>query len=307
MNIKEKLSNILVVGLGQASIDYLGRISHYPPEDEKIELMDFNMQCGGPASTALVTLSRFGIPTSFLGSISDDFFGREILAGLKDEKIDTTCLKIIPGFHSQFAFIAIGEKTGNRNIFWRRGSTPFLDPGDIKLKLFQNAKFLHLDDLMIEAGIEAAKQAKDMGLKVVMDAGSMRDHVLDLLPLVDVLISSQKFITPLAGESATPEESLRTLEKLCTGDVIITLGSKGSLGLANNEIVFQDAFPINAIDTTGAGDVYHGAYIYGLIKGWEMQECMRFASAAAGLKCLDIGARRGIPNLDMVYELLKNP
>lgn len=304
--MKEYLNNVQVVGLGQASIDYLGRIPFYPMEDEKIELIDFTMQCGGPASTALVTLSRFGIFTSFLGSISDDFFGREIIKGLKDENVDTSCLSVTPGFQSQFAFIAIDEKTGNRNIFWRRGSTPFLGPGDIKLELFQNAKFLHLDDLMIDANIEAARQAKDMGLQVVMDAGSMRDNVLDLLPLINVLIASQNFITPLIGESTTPEESLRTLRKFCTGDIVITLGSKGSMGLFNNEIVFQEAFPIRAIDTTGAGDVYHGAYIYGLINGWKMKECMRFASATAGLKCLDIGARKGIPTLDRVHELLKN-
>jgi ribokinase len=304
--MKEYLNDVQVVGLGQASIDYLGRVPFYPMEDEKIELIDFTMQCGGPASTALVTLSRFGICTSFLGSISDDFFGREILKGLKNEGVDATCLRVTPGFQSQFAFIAIDAKTGNRNIFWRRGSAPFLDPEDIKLEIFQNAEFLHLDDLMIDANIEAARQAKDMGLKVVMDAGSMRDNVLDLLPLINVLIASQNFITPIIGEGATPEDSLRTLRKFCTGDIIITLGSEGSMGLFDNEIVFQEAFPINAIDTTGAGDVYHGAYIYGLIKGWKMKECMRFASATAGLKCLDIGARKGIPNLDRVYELLKN-
>jgi ribokinase len=275
-------------------------------EDEKIELIDFTMQCGGPASTALVTLSRFGISTSFLGSISDDFFGREILKGLKDESVDITCLKMTQGFQSQFAFIAIDEKTGNRNIFWRRGSAPFLDPEDIELGVFQNAEFLHLDDLMIAANIEAARQARDMGLQVVMDAGSMHDNVLDLLPLIDVLIASQNFTTPIIGEGATPEESLSALRKFCTGDIIVTLGSKGSMGLTDNEIVFQEAFPINAIDTTGAGDVYHGAYIYGLINGWKMKECMRFASATAGLKCLDIGARKGIPTLDSVYELLKN-
>ena len=304
--MKEILKDVSVVGLGQASVDYLGRIPFYPLEDEKIELIDFTTQCGGTASTALVTLSRFGILTSFIGSISDDFFGREILMCLKNENVDTTCLKITPGFHSQFAFIAIGEKTGNRNIFWRRGSAPLLDPEDIKLELFKNAKFLHLDDLMIDAGIEAARQARDMGLQVVMDAGSMRDNVLDLLPLVNVLIASQNFITPLTGEVATPEESLRTLKKLCTGDIIITLGSKGSIGLFNNEIVFQEAFPVNAIDTTGAGDVYHGAYIYGLINGWKRKECMRFASAAASLKCLDVGARKGIPSLDRIHEFLGN-
>ena len=100
------LDNIEVIGLGQACLDYLGRIPSYPQEDGKIELLDLQMQCGGPASTALVTLSRLGISTSFLGSISDDPLGVEILKGLKDENIDTTLLKITTGYTSQFAFIA---------------------------------------------------------------------------------------------------------------------------------------------------------------------------------------------------------
>ena len=111
--MKRDVRKIQVIGLGQASLDYLGRIPSYPQEDRKVELMDLYMQCGGPASTALVTLSRLGVSTSFLGSISDDPFGREILKGLKEESVDTTFLKITPGYISQFAFIAITESTAS--------------------------------------------------------------------------------------------------------------------------------------------------------------------------------------------------
>ena len=104
--MKSASEDVEVVGLGQACLDYLGRINIFPPEDGKVELADLNMQCGGPASTALVTLARLGIATSFLGSISDDPFGVEILTGLKRENIDITCLKITPGYTSQIAFIA---------------------------------------------------------------------------------------------------------------------------------------------------------------------------------------------------------
>ncbi|MBW2609028.1 MAG: sugar kinase [Deltaproteobacteria bacterium] len=298
------LDKIQVVGLGQACVDYLGRIPSYPKEDDKAELMDLHIQCGGPASTALVTLSRLGIPTSFMGSISDDSFGLEILKGLKEEKVDTTFLKITPGYTSQFAFIAITEASGNRNIFWRRGSAPFLKPGDVDLGPFQKADILHLDNLMTDSATEAARQAKDMGIKVVLDGGTMRKGSRELISLVDVLIASEGFAKPLTGLGDSPEASLKALSQFCPGDVIITLGSKGSVGYCNGNMVKQKAFPVKAVDTTGAGDVYHGAYIYGLLQGWDMLECMRFASATSAMKCREIGARKGIPRLEEIKKFM---
>ena len=296
--------DIQVIGLGQACLDYLGRLRFYPEEDDKCELIDLHIQCGGPASTALVTLSRLGIKTSFLGSISDDTFGIEIIKGLKEEKVDSTYLKITPGYTSQFAFIAITE-SGNRTIFWNRGSVPHLRAGDVNLGPFSKARILHVDGLMIEAAQEAARQARSMGLKVVMDAGTMREGSKKLASLVDVLIASERFAEPLAGELSLPEKALEALGQLGPKEVIITLGSKGSIGLSNEEIIFQKAFPIVAVDTTGAGDVYHGAYIYGLLQGWDMQECMRFASATSAIKCREIGARKGIPCLEEIKEFME--
>ncbi|HDH88454.1 MAG TPA: sugar kinase [Desulfobacteraceae bacterium] len=296
--------DIQVIGLGQACLDYLGRLTVYPEEDSKRELLDLHIQCGGPASTSLVTLSRLGIRTSFLGSVSDDSRGIEIVKGLNNEKVDSAFLKITPGYTSQFAFIAITE-SGNRTIFWHRGSVPHLKPGDVNLSPFSNAKILHIDSLMIEAAQEAAQQAKNMGLTIVMDAGTMREGSQELISMVDVLIASEGFAEPLVGDAAPPEKALEVLRALGPKEVIITLGSKGSIGLSGKKINFQKAFPIDAVDTTGAGDVYHGAYIYGMLQKWNMQKCMRFASAASALKCRHIGARKGIPHLEEIKEFMR--
>ena len=295
-----------VIGLGQACVDYLGRIQSYPLQDGKVELKDLHLQCGGPASTALVTLSRMRIKTSFLGAISDDPFGVEILRGLEEEKIDTTFLKITPGHTSQFAFIAINSMNGKRTIFWHRGSVPQLKSSDVTLQSFKNARILHLDGLMIEASVEAALQAKTLGLTVVMDAGTMREGSKELVPLVDILIASETFAAPLVGSGASHESFLHVLRDLGPRQVVITLGAKGSIGLNESGIARQNAFPVRAVDTTGAGDVYHGAYIYGLLQGWRMHECMRFASATSAMKCKAIGARKGIPNLEEIKTFMKS-
>jgi sulfofructose kinase len=299
------LEAIRVVGLGQACVDYLGPVPHYPREDEKIELLDLHQQCGGPASTALVTLSRLGVKTAFLGSVSDDPLGREILAGLEREKIEFRFLKVTPGYTSQFAFIVISKPDGQRTIFWNRGSVPHLKSGDVDLSPFSKADILHLDGLMVEASLEAARQAKALGLTVVMDGGTMREGTRELLSLIDVLIASERFAEPLVKPGHPPEKSVRALWALGPPVVIVTLGSRGSIGQnGDGETVFQRAFPVDAVDTTGAGDVYHGAYIYGMLQGWGMHQCMRFASAASALKCQAIGAQRGIPRLTEINALI---
>jgi sulfofructose kinase len=299
--------DIQVVGLGQACVDHLGRLTSFPQEDQKTELLEIHQQCGGPASTAMVALARLGVGTSFIGSVSDDAFGVQIVEALKQEQIDFSHLKITPGFTSQFAFIAIHRETGARTIFWHRGSVPHLKATDVDLSSFSKAEVLHLDGLMIEASIEAALQAKSMGMTVLMDAGTMREGSTRLVSLVDTLIASERFAEPLVGSGAH-DRALKALYELGPKTVVITLGPKGSIGWDGRNTVFQKAFPIKAVDTTGAGDVYHGAYIYGLLQKWSVPECMRFASAAAGLKCAEIGARKGIPGLKEVREfMLRHP
>lgn len=302
----DNLHDIEVIGLGQACFDCLGQVPYFPDEDDKIEITALHMQCGGPVATALTVLSRFGISTSFLGSISNDYFGTEILDSLRNKSIDTTLLKITPGKTSQFAFISINKTNGNRNIFWKRSSAPFLSADEINLSKFKNAKYLHLDGLMIEASIEAAKQAKKSGIKVVIDAGTLRDGFLDLLPLADTLITSEKFAVSISGkDNFTPESALKKLKELSNADtIIITRGSKGSTGLSRDNIIIQSAFKIDAVDTTGAGDVYHGAYIYGLIMEWDVPSCMRFASAVSAITCKQVGVKNTIPALEEVKKFI---
>ncbi len=299
---------IQVVGLGQASVDYLGRVPAFPIEDQKVELLDIQMQCGGPASTALVTLARLNVATAFLGSISNDPLGREILRDLQNEGVDVGCLKVTPGFTSQLALIAITAGTGKRTIFWHRGSVPPLQPEEVELGAFPNALLLHLDGLMIEASIEAAQQAQARGMKVVMDAGTMRAGSQRLAALVDVLIASERFAAPLVGDDARPETAVEALHELGPEVVVITLGPRGSIGSngRGRKIIHQSAFPVDALDTTGAGDVYHGGYLYGLLQGWGMRRCMRFASAVSAITCCRIGGRQGIPDLKSVETFLRN-
>jgi len=295
---------VRVVGLGQACVDYLGTLEAYPEEDGKAELKKVSVGCGGPASTALVTLSRLSVPTAFLGSVSDDSRGLKIVDNLRAFGIDISGLKVTPGFTSQLAFIAVTRGSGKRTVFWQPGTAPHLEAREIDLGLFPEASILHVDSLMVQAASEAARQARSLGMYVVMDAGTMRKGTFELMPMVDTLIASETFPEPLVGPDVPVETALREIRKLGPSQVIITLGERGSIGLDRDGFRRQEAFQVGALDTTGAGDVYHGAYIYGLLQGWRMSECMRFASATAAINCMHLGAQAGIPDLDAVSRLL---
>jgi len=293
------------VGLGQVCVDYVGRVPTYPPEDSKMELEHLFSSCGGPAATALVTLARSGIACSFLGSISDDPFGVQIVNTLKKEGVNTSFLKITPGLNSQFAFIAVSKEGGKRTIFWNRSTAPELRQKELSLHRFPNARILHVDGLMLDAAKEAAQQAGSLGMTVVMDAGTLRDGTLDLVSRVDILIASESFANAFAGSDIPRRKTLAGLRDLGPGQVVITMGAKGSIGLDQAGIVTQNALPVVSKDTTGAGDVYHGAYILGILKSWNMARCMAFASAAAALKCQNGEGWRGVPDLPAIQDLMK--
>ncbi len=295
------------MGLGHVCIDHVGRVPVYPSEDSKMEMEALYTSCGGPAATALAALSRWGVAVSLLGCVSDDAFGIRISECLKEEGVDAACLKTVPGHDSQFAFIAVTAEGGKRTVFWKRSTVPPITPGEIHLDLFPKAQILHLDGLMPEAAKEAAAQASTAGMTVVMDAGTIRDGIPDLVSQVDVLIASETFADPLVGKNASPEKALINLVKMGPRQVVMTLGANGSIGYLNGRIVHQPALPVISTDTTGAGDVYHGGYIYGLLQGWPMPRCMAFASVAAALKCKNGHGWRGIPKLVSVRENMANP
>ena len=141
-------------------------------------------------------------------------------------------------------------------------------------------------------------------MNIVMNAGTMREGSKELAKLVNILIVSEIFVTILVGSDASDETALYALKELGPEQVVITLRAGGSIGLNNHGIFRQKTFLISAVDTTGAGDVYHGGYIYGLLKGWKMQECTRFAFATAALKRTEFGAQKGVPNLEDINALL---
>jgi ribokinase len=283
-----------VFGLGQCCLDYIGKVESYPPADVKCEFSDLTIQGGGPVATALVALARWGVSCTFAGVVGDDTFGSLIKDSLKHEGIDISGLLTRRGFESQFAFIVAEPGVGRRTIFWRRptGSPP--GPEEIDFDLLRRAKILHTDGLFTESSLAACKVAKEAGLQVVVDAGSLREGMLELARLSDCFLASETFARELVGEDE-PLEACTRLAELGPRLVGVTLGAKGYVAMAGETIIKRPAYGVDPVDTTGCGDIFHGGFTYGLSQGWEVEKSLDFGAWAAAMVSLRLGGRAGIP------------
>lgn len=292
-----------VIGLGQCSLDIIGQTGSYPELDQKIELHSLLLQGGGPVATALVTLARLGVPVAMVGAVGDDEFGRQIRDGLVKEKVDCTYLGQPSGSSSQVAFIAV-DPEGHRNIFWHRGTARPAVPESFQSLLSDSVRILHLDGLHLEQAVAAAGMARNLKVVTVLDAGTRRPGMERLLPLIDHLVVSEKFASQTIHRH-DPEAALKQLAAYGAEAVTITLGEAGSLSLnAEGQLFRQSAFTVDAVDTTGCGDVFHGGYIYGLLQDWLLPQTIRFAAACAALKTRALGGRTAIPTLQEVESLV---
>jgi len=298
-----------VAGLGQCALDHLFIIDSYPPPDTKKEVIEWSIYGGGPVATALVSLARLGIRCSFYGIAGDDEAGRKISDSLLTEGIDIKGLSTRPGSNSQVAFIAVEKGSGRRTIFWKRPSAGPLRPHELPGDFLDDADFLLLDGLMAEASVFAARKAGEKGVPVMLDAGKIREGMIELAHLCDYVVCSGEFAKELITGDRTfnPGEAAAYMKSFGAKAATITLGDKGSITVAGDEIFTTPAFTVDVIDTTGAGDVFHGGYIYGLLQKWDIKKIVRFASAFAALKCMKPGGRAGIPSLEEVENLLRTP
>lgn len=294
---------MIVTGIGQSALDHLVLVDTYPRVDTKKEVIEWHEQGGGPVATALVALSRLGISCRFHGIIGDDYAGEKIRQSLIEEGIDVTGLIKRKRATSQIAFIVVEKGTARRTIFWKRPSGNPLQREELGVDFLGGSNFLILDGLMKDISLYAAKRAKTLNIPIMLDAGRMRPGMLDLARLSDYVVTSEEFAKDL-GWQLTQEALLKEKEKLGVKVLTITLGEKGSITISNNKFIQLSAFRVKAVDTTGAGDVFHGGYIYGLLNKWSLKDAVTFASALAAIKCTKIGGRIGIPGLSEVRKFL---
>jgi sulfofructose kinase len=288
-----------VFGVGQCCIDYVALVEQYPLPDTKCEFREMVIAGGGPVATALVALSRWGVSCAFAGVCGDDRFGVMIRKFLEDERIDARDLIARTGCKSQFAFIVAEPGVGRRTVFWRRPTGDPPSPNEIDLSLIRNAKVLHTDGLFIDASLEAARVARRAGVAVVVDAGSLRDGMIDLARTSDYFIASEKFARELVG-CDDPVKACGAVRELGPRVVGVTLGGKGYIASFDETVIERPAYEVDVVDTTGCGDVFHAGMTYGVVHGWGIEKSLDFAAWAAAMVSTRLGGRDGIPTRDDV-------
>jgi ribokinase len=296
---------MIVTGIGQCSLDSLALVDSWPEVDTKTEVFEWHEQGGGPVATALVSLARLGMVCRFCGIAGDDEAGSKIRQSLLKERVEVNGLVERKESSSQLAFIVIERGTAKRTIFWRRPSGKPLQREELGTDFLKGSDFLLLDGLMEESSLYAAGIARDAGIPVMLDAGSVRPGILEIARLCDYVVASEHFAGGLGWKIAFDSLNAER-KKLGVKVLTVTLGGRGSVTAAYDRFIETPAFPIDAVDTTGAGDVFHGGYIYGLLQQWDLDRTLIFASAFAALKCRKAGGRAGIPSLAEVRAFLKS-
>lgn len=293
-----------VCGIGYVSIDHVLLIPSNLKKNTKSGLAGFTVSGGGPAATALVALSRLGANTVFCGKVADDSMGRNKIEELQSEGVDASGVVVEKGTKSEYIFVLVEQGTGRRTILGHNGTVSALKPHELKKNLIINSKFLHLDLSHFPAGKTAIKWAKEKNVPVCVDAEWGGDSIREIISLIDVLIVPENFGKIFLGISKK-ENQIKDLLKMGAKIVCITLGEKGCLCSDGGELLKIPAFKVPVIDTTGAGDVFHGAFIFGLLKGWNLRKVCVFASAVSAMKCRQLGGRLGIPVYEEARKFLK--
>jgi ribokinase len=220
-----------------------------------------------------------------------------IKTSLDDEGIDTSSILVRKGSESQFAFILAEPGVGRRTIFWRRPTGVPPRPEEIDTHLIRRVKVVHTDGIFAEASIAACKAAKQAGVQVVVDAGSLRQGMLELARVSDYYLTSETFAKDLVGDGG-PLDACYKLAELGPRVVGVTLGPRGYVALDRDRVIERTAYPVEAVDTTGCGDVFHGGFIYGLLQGWDIETNLDFGAWAAAKVSLKLGGRTNIPPVE---------
>jgi ribokinase len=299
------LSSIDVIGLGLVTFDHTVKIGHFPRFNEKIRVLDGLRGSGGPVPNALAVLGKAGIGVKFISRVGDDPFGKEILHELESFNVDVSSLEAVPGIATPLASIFVHVQTGERTVIldlhgFEEPTEKILDGMD-----FSGIKYLLIDARWENITISACKKARLSGTKIMIDPGSGRRNAHELLTLADIVIVSGEFVVNTFGERdlfTVGDE----IAKMGPEVVVFTLGAGGSVVCTVREKFYQKTFRVETKDITGAGDVYHGAFLYGLLQDWSLRKVAEYASAAAALNCMYLGGKGGIQSPERVIRFINS-
>ena len=302
MKARSRKKSFQIAGAGVCCLDYI----FYAPQipwGETAQVVESRVQGGGLVGTALVACARLGASCLLFSFLSHDEVGVQIASELAAEGIKLEGVAGIPLGMSPYSFIHVNHRSGERTIFHQPASglertvLPDLDS-------ITDCDVLLVDDYYPELALAAARRARRCGIPVVADLTMMPKKNLELLREISVLIAPRSFAAQI-GQGDDLSAALRAIHRLGPETAMVTLGKKGYLYSSSECQGRGKAFKVEVVDTTGAGDAFHGAFAFGLAHGWEIGRCAEFASAVAAIKCTKPGGRTGLPTLPQTIHFLR--
>ena len=295
-----------VLCIGHAAYDISASVPAFPAENSKCEIQALEESGGGPAANAAYLLSRWGVPCAFAGTVGDDDHGRRVRKEFQDAGTDVSLLELRPGHPTPVSLILINRRNGSRTLVNRKApGSPFRIDAAAAAALSPAVLLLDGHELPASlAALEACPRAVS-----ILDAGSWRDGTAGLAGRVGWLVASERFAgqaTGLAGlgGEADRREAVRRLRERYANRVVVTLGEHGLIADDGSGFLHVPAFPAAAVDTTAAGDIFHGAFAHAVLRKLSFPDALRFASMTASLSVRKAGGRGSIPSLAEVREAL---
>ncbi len=291
----KKTSPVDLVGVGLNATDTLIPLATYPARGSKIEYRSESVLPGGQVASTVVACQHWGLKTRYIGKIGDDTAAELHKAAFANAGVEA-CLIQVPGGASPQSLILV-DSLGERTVLNRRDDRLILQPEELDRDLITHARALHVDGFDTAAATLAASWARDASIPVIADLDELYPGVEALLENIDYLIVSRDFPAVLTGEPNL-EKALKIMRSRFGSTLTAaTLGPDGVLAWDGQDFHYTPAFQVPVVDTTGAGDIFHAGFIFGLLQGWQLDRCLEFACAAAALNCMAVGARGGIRNL----------
>ena len=294
-----------VVGFGLNAVDHLCIVPREPERGEKLRLVGFQRSPGGQAASAMVQCAKLGLRTKYVGKVGGGEIGAYSLESIRAAGVDVSDVPAVPGATNQLAMIIVDRETGDRTILWDRPAEIATQPNEITPEKVAVGRALLVDGHDAPAAARAAVLARERGIPVVLDAETVKDGTAELVANTDLLVASSRFPGLYTGID-DDEAALRRILDDGPSLVVMTRGADGAIAVERDGTRLKSAgFAVDVVDTTGAGDVFHGAFIYGLLAGWTVERTLDFSNAAAALNCRALGARGGIAGLDEIERLMR--
>ena len=293
-----------VVGLGACVLDTLINCESYPKEDTKQKANGIFLSGGGPVGNALVVLSKLGVNAEVIGGFGGDNAGKYLIEDFEKYGVSTKNATIIGGATSFVSYIILASDKATRTCTFDRGTVKD-DPKNLIFSALDDAYILHLDGNYLECAIQATKYAKEKGVLISLDAGGLYAGIERLLPFIDILIPSAEFALGFTGEKTIPTAMEKLYNQYSPKVLVVTDGKNGGYYYQDGKALHYDSIKVNAVDTNGAGDTFHGAFLVAYCNGKSVKDCCDFASAVSAYKCTNKGARTYPLSMDKVAEFIE--